>query len=27
VPEKVANVIGNLEKGLIAPTEMICRAS
>ncbi|MGH6924690.1 MAG: class I SAM-dependent methyltransferase [Propylenella sp.] len=26
VPEKVANVIGNLEKGLIAPTEMICAA-
>jgi ubiquinone/menaquinone biosynthesis C-methylase UbiE len=27
VPEKVANVVGNLEKGLIAPTEMICVAS
>ncbi len=25
-PEKVANMIGNLERGLIAPTEIICRA-
>jgi len=24
--EKVANMIGNLERGLIAPTEMVCRA-
>jgi hypothetical protein len=26
VPEKIANVMLNLEKGLIAPTEMIARA-
>ncbi len=25
-PEKVANMIGNLERGLIAPTEIVCRA-
>ena len=26
-PEKVANMIGNLERGLIAPTEIVCRAA
>ena len=26
VPEKVANVMSNLERGLIAPVELICRA-
>jgi ubiquinone/menaquinone biosynthesis C-methylase UbiE len=26
VPQKLANVIGNLEQGLIAPVELICRA-
>ena len=26
VPEKLANVVRNLEEGLIAPTELICRA-
>lgn len=26
VPEKIANVIGNLERGVIAPTELICQA-
>ena len=26
-PEKVANMIGQLERGLIAPTEIICRAA
>lgn len=26
VPQKLANVMANLEKGLIAPTELICRA-
>ena len=26
VPQKLANVMGNLERGLIAPTELICRA-
>ncbi len=25
-PEKVANMIDNLERGLIAPTEIVCRA-
>jgi len=24
--QKVTNIIGNLERGLIAPTEIICRA-
>ena len=26
VPQKLANVLGNLERGLIAPTEIVCRA-
>ena len=26
VPQKIANVLANLEKGLIAPTEIISRA-
>ena len=26
IPEKLANVIDNLERGLIAPTELIARA-
>ena len=26
-PQKVANMIGNLERGLIAPTEIVCRAT
>ncbi len=26
-PQKIANMVGNLEKGLIAPTEIICRAA
>jgi hypothetical protein len=26
VPEKVTNVMRNLERGLIAPVELICRA-
>jgi ubiquinone/menaquinone biosynthesis C-methylase UbiE len=26
-PQKVANMIDNLERGLIAPTEIVCRAS
>jgi hypothetical protein len=25
-PQKVGNMIDNLERGLIAPTEIICRA-
>ncbi|MGA7263296.1 MAG: methyltransferase domain-containing protein, partial [Stellaceae bacterium] len=25
-PQKIANMVANLEKGLIAPTEIICRA-
>jgi ubiquinone/menaquinone biosynthesis C-methylase UbiE len=24
-PQKIANIVGNLEKGLIAPTEIVCR--
>ncbi len=26
VAQKLANVVANLERGLIAPTELICRA-
>ena len=26
-PQKIANMIGNLERGLIAPAEIVCRSS